>query len=82
MKPCWPATDATHAYAPRLLTALDRPALVVPVHWDDFETPLSNPPSTTPNDRRRLDAFLAAVRETAPRTTILLPEYLTPYRLG
>ncbi|MBG0569293.1 MBL fold metallo-hydrolase [Actinoplanes aureus] len=74
-----PATDATHAYVPRLLAALDRPATVVPVHWDNFETPLTNPPATTPEDRKRLDAFLAAVRKAAPRTRILLPEYLTPY---
>lgn len=74
-----PATDVTHDYVPRLLAALDRPATVVPVHWDNFETPLKNPPTTTPNDQKRLDAFLAAVRKTAPRTKILLPEYLTSY---
>lgn len=60
-------------------TVLDRPATVVPVHWDNFETPLSNPPATTPNDQKRLDTFLTAIRKTAPRTKILLPEYLTPY---
>lgn len=77
-----PATDVTHAYVPRLLAALDRPATVVPVHWDNFETPLNNPPTTTPNDQKRLDAFLTAVRKTAPRTKILMPEYLTPYTLA
>lgn len=74
-----PATDVTHEYVPRLLAALDRPATVVPVHWDNFETSLSNPPTTTPHDQKRLDAFLAAIRKTAPRTRILLPEYLAPY---
>jgi L-ascorbate metabolism protein UlaG (beta-lactamase superfamily) len=74
-----PATDVTHDYVPRLLGVLDRPATVVPVHWDNFETPLSNPPATTPNDRKRLDTFLTAIRRTAPRTKVLLPEYLTPY---
>ncbi|MEJ3746750.1 MBL fold metallo-hydrolase [Actinomycetes bacterium KLBMP 9797] len=74
-----PATDATYAYVPRLLAALDWPATVVPVHWDDFEAPLTNPPPILPGDQKRLDAFLAAVRKVAPRTEILLPEYLTPY---
>ena len=74
-----PSSGATHDYVPRLLTALDRPATVVPVHWDDFETPLTNPPPVTPNDQDRLAAFLAAVRAVAPRTRILLPQYLTPY---
>ncbi|NUO57026.1 MAG: MBL fold metallo-hydrolase [Hamadaea sp.] len=74
-----PATDVTQAYVPRLLAALDHPAVVVPVHWDDFETPLQNPPSVSPSDRKRLDLFVAAVRATAPRTRIVVPEYLTPY---
>ncbi|GAA4445867.1 hypothetical protein [Phytohabitans houttuyneae] len=75
-----PSTDVTHDYVPRLLSALDKPATVVPVHWDNFETALTNPPVTTPNDRARLDLFVDAVRRFAPRTRILLPEYLTPYR--
>ena len=74
-----PSTDVTHDYVPRLLAALNRPATVVPVHWDNFEVPLTNPPTTTPDDQKRLDAFLAAVREAAPRTKILLPHYLTSY---
>ncbi|WP_173084891.1 MBL fold metallo-hydrolase [Phytohabitans rumicis] len=77
-----PNTDATHEYVPRLLAALDRPATVVPVHWDNFETALTNPPSVTTNDQARLDKFLAAVRDFAPRTQILLPQYLTPYAFG
>ncbi|HCT78061.1 MAG TPA: MBL fold metallo-hydrolase [Micromonosporaceae bacterium] len=74
-----PNTDASHEYVPRLLAALDRPATVVPVHWDNFETTLTNPPPVTTNDQARLDKFLAAVRDFAPRTQILLPQYLTPY---
>jgi L-ascorbate metabolism protein UlaG (beta-lactamase superfamily) len=74
-----PATDVAHAYVPRLLAALDWPATVVPVHWDHFEVELRNPPTTTPTDQDRLDLFLAAVGKAAPRTRILLPEYLEPY---
>ncbi|MCT2584544.1 MBL fold metallo-hydrolase [Actinophytocola gossypii] len=74
-----PNTDVVHEYVPRLLAALDRPATVVPVHWDNFEVELHNPPRLTPQDRDRLDAFVDAVRAAAPRTRVLLPEYLTPY---
>lgn len=74
-----PSTDVTYRYVPRLLAALDRPDTVVPVHWDDFQAELHNPPPTTPGDKARLDKFVTAVRSTAPRTRILLPEYLTPY---
>jgi L-ascorbate metabolism protein UlaG (beta-lactamase superfamily) len=77
-----PSTDVTHDYVPRLLTALDRPATIVPVHWDNFETPLENPPTVSPSDRKRLDGFVAAVRRVAPRSRVLLPEYLTPYTFG
>ncbi len=62
------------------MAALDRPAIVVPVHWDNFEVPLQNPPTVQPADQQRLDNLVAAVRRAAPRTRILLPEYLTPYR--
>ena len=75
-----PSTDATADYAPRLLAALDHPRTVVPVHWDDFETELRNPPPVAPRDRERLEAFVRAVRTASPRTRVLLPEYLTPYR--
>ena len=74
-----PSTDSTHDYVPRLLTALDRPATVVPVHWDNFETGLTNPPPVTPGDRVQLEKFVAAVRRVAPRTRIVLPRYSTPY---
>ncbi|MFC7245004.1 MBL fold metallo-hydrolase [Catellatospora aurea] len=74
-----PSSTATHEYVPRLIEALDRPAVVVPVHWDNFETPLQNPPVVAPADAQRLAAFEAAIRQVAPRTTILRPQYATPY---
>jgi L-ascorbate metabolism protein UlaG (beta-lactamase superfamily) len=74
-----PATDVVHDYVPRLLSALDRPATVVPVHWDNFEVELRNPPTVGPRDQARLDLFLDAVRKFAPHTRIVRPEYLTPY---
>lgn len=74
-----PSSDSTYDYVPRLIDALDRVAVVVPVHWDVFEAPLANPVPATPSDRRRLDEFVAAVRRASPETRIVVPEYLTPY---
>ncbi|RKN46942.1 MBL fold metallo-hydrolase [Streptomyces hoynatensis] len=74
-----PSSGSTHDYARRLVEALDEPPTVVPVHWDHFERELSNPPVPDPVTRDRLDALVAAIRETAPGTRVLLPEYLTPY---
>ena len=74
-----PSSDATHDYVPRLLEALDRPAVVVPVHWDNFERPLRNPPPVADGDAVRLRALVAAVRHVAPRTRVVVPDYLTGY---
>lgn len=78
-----PASDATFDYVPRLLRALNRPSTVVPVHWDDFEVPLQNPPSPGGEDaRRRLAALVESVQAVAPGTEILIPDYLTPYEFS
>ncbi|MDG4749643.1 MBL fold metallo-hydrolase [Micromonospora sp. WMMD718] len=74
------ATTATADYVPRLMAALDRPKVVVPVHWDNFETPLTNPPTVADSDRERLDALVAEVRRVSPRSRVLVPEYHTAYR--
>ncbi|NES30839.1 MBL fold metallo-hydrolase [Micromonospora terminaliae] len=73
------ATTATADYVPRLMAALDHPKVVVPVHWDNFETPLTNPPTVAPTDRQRLDDLIAAVRKASPRSRVLVPEYHTAY---
>ncbi|MGY0002988.1 MBL fold metallo-hydrolase [Micromonospora sp. I033] len=73
------ATTATADYVPRLMAALDHPKVVVPVHWDNFETLLTNPPTVAPSDRERLDGLIAAVRKASPRSRVLVPEYHTAY---
>lgn len=73
------SAGSTKDYVQRLLAALDYPAVIVPVHWDNFETPLVNPPVIAPADKPKLEAFLAEIRRVAPRTRILQPEYSTPY---
>ncbi|MFE9653291.1 MBL fold metallo-hydrolase [Micromonospora sp. NPDC006431] len=73
------ATTSTADYVPRLMAALDYPKIVVPVHWDNFETRLTNPPTVAESDRKRLDDLIAAVRKVSPRSRVLLPEYHTAY---
>ncbi|MFC6286686.1 MBL fold metallo-hydrolase [Nocardioides sp. GCM10027113] len=76
------STDATHDYLPRLLEALDRPPVVVPTHWDDFESPLANPPRpATPSLARRLEEFEREVRRISPRSRVVRPDYLEPLAL-
>ncbi|WP_327004266.1 MBL fold metallo-hydrolase [Dactylosporangium sp. NBC_01737] len=74
-----PSSTATDDYVPRLIEALGRPKVVVPVHWDNFETELRNPPAVALADATRLDALIAAVRKASPRSQVIRPEYDTPY---
>ncbi|MFG1775956.1 MBL fold metallo-hydrolase [Micromonospora sp. NPDC049048] len=74
-----PSSTATADYAERLLDALDRPKVVVPVHFDNFETELRNPVPVAPADRERLDALVVAVRRVSPRSRVVVPEYHTAY---
>ncbi|MFD9905907.1 MBL fold metallo-hydrolase [Streptomyces sp. NPDC059063] len=70
------SSPATHRYVPRLLDALGHPDVLVPVHWDDFEKPLSRPPR---KDGTGLDDFLAQARAAAPGARIVVPDYTTVY---
>lgn len=72
-----PSSTATYHYVPRLLRALGNPGVVVPVHWDNFEEPLSEPPRRDPS--MDLDGFLAQVHRESPASRIVVPDYRTVY---
>ncbi|MFB8085908.1 MBL fold metallo-hydrolase [Streptomyces sp. NPDC055992] len=72
-----PATSATFRYAPRLLRALGEPGVVVPVHWDNFEKPLSEPPRHDPT--MNLNDFVAQVQQASPTSRVVVPDYRTTY---
>lgn len=76
-----PSNDVTADYVGRLLRALDRPRTVVLVHWDNFETPLRNPPRADEKSRRRMREVTEEVKRVSPRTRVLEPTYLAPMRL-
>ncbi|MEU8331473.1 MBL fold metallo-hydrolase [Micromonospora sp. NPDC048839] len=73
------SATTTGDYLPRLLAGLDYPKVIVPVHYDNFETPLENPPTVADTDRARLTEMIAAVRRISPRSRVLVPEYETAY---
>jgi L-ascorbate metabolism protein UlaG (beta-lactamase superfamily) len=72
-----PSTSSTHDYVPRLLEALDRPGIVVPVHWDHFERELANPPVDGTGSGMSVEEFTRLVRRVSPNSTVRVPEYLT-----
>lgn len=74
-----PSSDTTWRYVARLMEVLDRPRTVVPVHWDDFESPLAAP--ARPMDQAtevRLRTLVDEVRRASPGSRVVVPEYLTP----
>ncbi|MEV7797088.1 MBL fold metallo-hydrolase [Streptomyces sp. NPDC087512] len=72
-----PSSASTSRYVPRLLRALGQPGVVVPVHWDNFEEPLNEPPRRDP--AMDLDAFVALVHQESPMSRIVIPDYHTTY---
>ncbi|MDQ0846862.1 L-ascorbate metabolism protein UlaG (beta-lactamase superfamily) [Streptomyces sp. V1I6] len=72
-----PSSTATYRYLQRLLDALGDPATVVPVHWDNFERPLSLPPQRDPV--MDLDGFTDLIRTLSPTSRIVVPDYGTLY---
>ncbi|MER7070496.1 MBL fold metallo-hydrolase [Terrabacter sp. NPDC000476] len=76
-----PSNDVTADYVGRLLRALDRPRTVVLVHWDEFESPLHNPPATDDRTRTRMREITAQIRRVSPRSRVVQPAYLTPLSL-
>lgn len=68
-----------------------KPRLIIPVHWDDFLHPLSQPSRVTyevprwelpPLKLINLDCFIATVQRIAPGTKVFVPEVLKTYELG
>jgi L-ascorbate metabolism protein UlaG (beta-lactamase superfamily) len=76
-----PSTDVTADYAGRLLAALDNPGRVVLVHWDDFESPLADPPLASESTRDRMARLTEQIRRLSPGTEMVVPEYRTPLQL-
>jgi L-ascorbate metabolism protein UlaG (beta-lactamase superfamily) len=76
-----PSNDVTADYVGRLLRALRLPRTVVLVHWDNFESPLQNPPKSDDKTRRRIRAVTAEIKGISPRTRVLQPTYLSPMGL-
>ncbi|SKC76245.1 MBL fold metallo-hydrolase [Krasilnikoviella flava] len=71
-----PANDVTNDYVERLLDVLDSPRVVVPVHWDHFETPPTTPPTVQDDaTAEQLRSMVATVHRVAPHARVVMPDY-------
>lgn len=74
-----PSSDATFDYVARLLDVLDKPRTVVPVHWDEFESPLRNPPKVLNEATAvRLRRMVDEIARVSPRSKVIMPTYAEP----
>jgi L-ascorbate metabolism protein UlaG (beta-lactamase superfamily) len=73
------------------LLRLVRPRITIPIHWEDFFRPLSEPPrpywkpsvlALPPLQRIDLEEFKRTVLRIAQRGRVLMPEILRSYDLG
>lgn len=70
------------AYYADLLQSV-RPAVVVPIHWDNLFHPLSHPlRETPPLTGMRLTQFRSLVARLAPWARFLVPEFARTYRVS
>jgi L-ascorbate metabolism protein UlaG (beta-lactamase superfamily) len=67
-------------YTPRLMRALGNPAVVLPTHWDRFNTPFELGQPQIAMDRVR--AFMDEVKAVSPGTKVILGEHLKPVWIG
>jgi hypothetical protein len=72
-----PNSTYTHRCVPRLLSALDRPPVAVPVHRDDFEVALKGSPQPDPS--MDVADFVARIGQASPDTRVVVPDYRTVY---
>ncbi|WP_434096710.1 hypothetical protein [Streptomyces mirabilis] len=72
-----PSSTATHHYVPRLLRTLGSAGVVAPVHRDNFEEPLREPPRRDPS--LDLDGFLAQGHREFSASRIVVPDHRTVY---
>jgi hypothetical protein len=62
------------------MRALGNPAVVMPTHWDRFNTPYELGQPQAAMDR--VHAFMDEVKSVSPGTTVILGEHLKPVAFG
>lgn len=70
------------AYADRLLSALGRPPVLLPTHWDNFERPYSEGAQDLRDvlgDDGRLDLFVRELRRASPGSRVVVLDFFESY---
>jgi len=71
-----PSRRESYHYAERIMHALGDPPLVLPTHWDMWDSKSSD------EALRNVREFAAEIKAVAPRSRVIIPEYFTPFTVG
>ena len=66
-------------YSGRLMRALHFPALVLPMHWDNFTAPFGASQQASID---ALQSFLEEIKAAYPKTKVITPKYFEATPLG
>jgi hypothetical protein len=65
-------------YTGRILRALGLPAVVIPTHWDQFNTPFGY---SQAHAVLRLESFVKEITAASPKTRVIVPEHFKPIEI-
>jgi L-ascorbate metabolism protein UlaG (beta-lactamase superfamily) len=71
-----------HDFTPRLLRALNRPKILLPTHWDNFEAPFTESPRDlrdTFGDPANLDLWVKEVKQLSPKSRVVTMKYFESF---
>jgi L-ascorbate metabolism protein UlaG (beta-lactamase superfamily) len=71
-----PSRKESYHYAERVMHALGNPPLVLPTHWDSWDS------KSLDDALRNVREFAAEITAASPRTRVVIPEYFKPFGLG
>ncbi len=75
-------SNNTVGFTRRLMRALDRPKLVLPTHWDNFEAPLTGAPQdlrSVYGDPANLDLWVKEMKTYSSQSKIVTLNYFGSY---
>jgi L-ascorbate metabolism protein UlaG (beta-lactamase superfamily) len=75
--------DQVAGYVKRLVAVLDRPPVLLPTHWDNFERPYSEGAKDLGDvmgESGRLDAFVEELKRASPRSRVVVLDFFETYR--
>jgi L-ascorbate metabolism protein UlaG (beta-lactamase superfamily) len=75
--------DQIAGYVKRLVSVLDRPPVLLPTHWDNFERPYSHGARDLADilgDSGRLDAFVEELKRASPGSRVVVLDFFETYR--